>query len=769
MFDYYQKALVKFRWPIIIFTIILVGILGSGARFLKFTADYRIFFNEDDIYLQTLNTLHNTYTKDDIVLFVITPKDGNVFSRENLAAVQQLTDQAWEIPHVQRVDSLKNFQHTYANGDELIVHDLYDDAESLTDQELEKIKQVALNDTLLRNRLVSANGRVTGVNLTVQLPGLDDQTEVPEVALPARKLAKAIMKSYPDLDIRLTGGLMMSNAFPEASLHDIKSLIPAMFAVVFITLAILFRSASATLCALLVILFSIIATMGTAGWLGFKLSPPSAATPNIILTVAVADCVHVLVSFLHEMRSGWISRASWKEQRIQATKASLAINTTPIFITSLTTALGFLSLNFSDSPPFHDLGNIVAIGVVYAYLFSIIFLPALMMIMPVKIRPYKTKGRQSMEIFSRFVINNRNTLLIVMTVFVFAMVSFLPKNELNDDTVKYFSADNTFRVDTEYAANRLTGIYAIEYSLPASNQGGINDPEYLATLENFSEWYRDQPETLHVNSISDILKRLNKNMHSDDAQWYKLPDSRELAAQYLLLYEMSLPEGLDLNDRINVNKSASRLTVAIKMLSSNEILDLEKRADEWLRQNAPDYMQKTRATGVNIIFSHIGKNNIAGMLKGTALALVLISVILIFALKSIPLGIISLLPNLIPATMAFGLWGLINGQINLGISVVASLTLGIVVDDTVHFLSKYSHARRNLALGNEASVNYAFSHVGTALWITSFVLVCGFSMLTLSDFELNAQLGLLTAITIVFALLADFLFLPPILLLFKRK
>ena len=769
MFDYYQKALVQFRWPIIIFTIILVGILGSGARFLKFTADYRIFFNEDDIYLQTLNTLHNTYTKDDIVLFVITPKDGNVFSRENLAAIQQLTDQAWEIPHVQRVDSLKNFQHTYANGDELIVHDLYDDAESLTDQELEEIKQVALNDTLLRNRLVSANGRVTGVNLTVQLPGLDDQTEVPEVALPARKLAKAIMKSYPDLDIRLTGGLMMSNAFPEASLHDIKSLIPAMFAVVFITLAILFRSASATLCALLVILFSIIATMGTAGWLGFKLSPPSAATPNIILTVAVADCVHVLVSFLHEMRSGWISRASWKEQRIQATKASLSINTTPIFITSLTTALGFLSLNFSDSPPFHDLGNIVAIGVVYAYLFSIIFLPALMMIMPVKIRPYKTKGRQSMEIFSRFVINNRNTLLIVMTVFVFAMVSFLPKNELNDDTVKYFSADNTFRVDTEYAANRLTGIYAIEYSLPASNQGGINDPEYLATLENFSEWYRDQPETLHVNSISDILKRLNKNMHSDDAQWYKLPDSRELAAQYLLLYEMSLPEGLDLNDRINVNKSASRLTVAIKMLSSNEILDLEKRADEWLRQNAPDYMQKTRATGVNIIFSHIGKNNIAGMLKGTALALVLISVILIFALKSIPLGIISLLPNLIPATMAFGLWGLINGQINLGISVVASLTLGIVVDDTVHFLSKYSHARRNLALGNEASVNYAFSHVGTALWITSFVLVCGFSMLTLSDFELNAQLGLLTAITIVFALLADFLFLPPILLLFKRK
>ena len=759
----------QFRWPIVILTVILVGILGSGARFLKFTTDYRIFFNKDDIYLQTLNALHDTYTKDDIVLFVITPKDGDVFSRENLAAIQRLTDEAWELPHVQRVDSLKNFQYTYADGDELIVRDLYDDAESLSDQALEEIKQVALSDTLLRNRLVSSNGSVTGVNVTVQLPGLDDQTEVPEVAQPARGLAQAIMESYPDLDIRLTGGLMMSNAFPEASKHDIETLIPAMFGVVFVTLAMLFRSTSATLCALLVILFTIIATMGTAGWLGFKLSPPSAATPNIILTVAVADCVHVLVSFLHEMRSGWISRASWKEQRLQATKASLAINSTPIFITSLTTGLGFLSLNFSDSPPFHDLGNIVAIGVAYAYLFSILFLPALMMIMPVKIRPYKTKGRQSMEKFSRFVIDNRYMLLVCMTAFVVGMVSFLPKNELNDDTVKYFSPNNTFRVDTEYAANQLTGIYVMEYSLPANAPGGINDPEYMETLENFSEWYQTQPEILHVYSITDILKRLNKNMHSDDARWYKLPDSRELAAQYLLLYEMSLPEGLDLNDRINVDKSATRFTATIKMLSSNEILDLEQRAEEWLQKNAPNYMQKTRATGPNVIFSHIGKNNIAGMLKGTALALVLISIILIFALKSLPLGIISLLPNLIPATMAFGLWGLINGQINLGISVVASLTLGIVVDDTVHFLSKYSHARRKLGLGNEASVNYAFSHVGTALWITSFVLVCGFSMLTLSDFELNAQLGLLTAITIVFALLADFLFLPPLLLLSKRK
>ena len=257
-------------------------------------------------------------------------------------------------------------------------------------------------------------------------------------------------------------------------------------------------------------------------------------------------------------------------------------------------------------------------------------------------------------------------------------------------------------------------------------------------------------------------------MHDDDQDWFKVPDSQELAAQYMLLYEMSLPEGLDLNDRINVDKSASRLTATIKSLSSSEMLALQKRADDWLKQNAPKFMW-TDATSPNLIFAHIGESNIESMLKGTAIALVLISFVLIIALKSIKLGLLSLIPNLVPAAMAFGLWGLIDGQINLAVSVVASLTLGIVVDDTVHFLSKFQYALKELNKTRVEAVEYAFVHVGTALWITSIVLIAGFLILTLSDFQLNAKLGLLTAITISFALIADFLFLPPLLMLFKDK
>jgi predicted RND superfamily exporter protein len=271
-----------------------------------------------------------------------------------------------------------------------------------------------------------------------------------------------------------------------------------------------------------------------------------------------------------------------------------------------------------------------------------------------------------------------------------------------------------------------------------------------------------------VNSISDTMKRLNKNMHGDDPEWYRIPQERNLAAQYLLLYEMSLPYGLDLNNQINIDKSATRFTVSLKTISTNQLLELEQRAQKWLNQNAPAIKQ-AQGSGSSVMFSHIGKRNIKTMLVGTTLALVMISMILIVALRSFKIGFISLLPNLAPAAMGFGLWGLLVGEVGLSLSVVAGMTLGIVVDDTVHFLSKYLRARREDHLSAPEAVRYAFTTVGMALLTTSIVLVVGFLVLSQSSFQLNSGMGTLTAIVIAFALMADFLFLPPLLMKLEEK
>jgi predicted RND superfamily exporter protein len=504
---------------------------------------------------------------------------------------------------------------------------------------------------------------------------------------------------------------------------------------------------------------SILAAMGTAGWLGIKLTPPSASAPLMILTLAVADCVHFLTNFVHGMRDG--------ESKHEAIIESLRINFFPIFLTSLTTVIGFLSLNFSDAPPFRDLGNITAMGVTYAFIFSVAFLPALMAVLPVRIKPGQQASQTSMIRLAEFVIQNRKALLLGVGSLAIVITAMVPRNELNDVFVEYFDESIEFRTHTDMVADNLTGMYFIDYSMPAADSGGVSDPDFLRTIQSFADWIRVQPEVLHVNTITDTFKRLNRNMHADEKDWYRLPEERELAAQYLLLYEMSLPYGLDLNNQINIDKSATRLSVTLKTISSNEVLELEQRAQQWFADNAPELTVK--GASPTIMFANIGKRNIESMLVGTSVALVLISFVLIFALRSLKLGMISLVPNLLPAGVAFGLWAIFVGEVGLALSVVAAMSLGIVVDDSVHFLSKFVRARREKGLDVRDAVRYAFSTVGVALVVTTLVLFAGFMVLAQSAFELNASMGLLTGVTIVIALLLDFFLLPPILIAVEEK
>ncbi|MBT3024451.1 MAG: MMPL family transporter [Candidatus Thiodiazotropha sp. (ex Lucina aurantia)] len=744
---------------LVIFLAIAISLLmGSGIQHLAFSNDYRMFFSEENPQLKAFEQLQNTYTKNDNVLFVIAPRDGKVFTRETLSAVAELTKESWQIPYSLRVDSITNFQHTHAEGDDLIVEDLVLNPHSLSDEELAEKQRIATSDPLLVNRLISPSAHTTGVNVTVQLPG-KKLTEVPEVANRAREMAKNIEAAYPNIDIHLTGMVMMNNAFPSASQDDMTSLYPIMFAAVILVLVVMLRSIPGTLSTVIIIILMIIATMGLTGWLGIKMSPPTTTVPIVIMTLAIADCVHILVNFLHFMRDG--------QNKYEAMMESLRINLQPIFLTTLTTAIGFLSLNFSEAPPFRDLGNMAAMGVVLAFFLSITFLPAMMMLLPVKALSGDTLGSIAMVRFSDFVVRYKKQLLWGMGMVVLLLISQIPNNRLDDQFVKYFDETITFRQATDYTTENLTGIYLIEYSLESGETGGISDPQFLQRVEEFANWYRQQPHVLHVNSITDIMKRLNRNMHADNDDWYRLPDQRDLSAQYLLLYEFSLPFGLDLNNQINVKKSATRFTVTMESISTTQLLEIEERAQAWLQENAPG--MRIDGASPTIMFAHIGNRNIISMLKGTTLALVMISVILIFALRSLRVGGLSLIPNLVPMGMAFGLWGIFVGEVGLALSVVTGMTLGIVVDDTVHFLSKYLRARREKDMDRENAVRYAFSTVGTALWVTTLVLMVGFGILAFSHFQLNAGMGLLTAITLGLALIADFLFLPPLLIYFGGK
>lgn len=754
------RWVLRHRWLIIIATLLVVLFAAKSATGLNFTSNYRTFFSEENPELLAFDALENTFTKNDNVIIILEPDNGNVFTRETLAVVEELTEAAWQIPYSNRVDSITNFQYTEAKGDELIVRDLVKNAESLDQSELESIRDIAINEPLLVNNLISDDARITAVNITVQLPGIDEATENPEVVKAARQLAAKIEKQHPHIKTYLSGFVLLNNAFTEESKRDVAKLVPVSFTLMLLLIGILIGSFMSTIGTLLVIAFSIVIALGIGAAFGLPITPPTATSPTIILTVAIANCVHILVSFLHAIRQGM--------ERNDALIESLRLNLQPVSLASITTAIGFSMMMFSDVPPFRHLGLLVASGVLASLVMSITFLPALMSFMPIRTRRVREDKPIMMIFLGEFVVKHRSALLWIMSSVVIVLLLALPRNELNDVFVHYFEEDVQFRADSDFMTENLTGVYTIEYMLDSGESGGISKPGFLADTAKFANWLREQPEVLHVNTITDILKRLNKNMHADDQSMYKLPKERDLAAQYLLLYEMSLPYGLDLNNQINVDKSSIRISAKLITLSTNEILDMEHRANNWLEANAP-HIKQGLGTGPTMMFAHIGERNIKSMLLGTTFALILISILLVFAFRSVKIGLLSLIPNLVPAAMGFGLWGIFVGEIGLSLSIVTSMTLGIVIDDTVHFMSKYLRARREIHLSPPDAVRYAFTSVGRALLITSIVLVAGFLVLATSSFELNSGMGLLAAVVISLALVADFLLLPALLMKIEEK
>jgi predicted RND superfamily exporter protein len=756
----FSGFVIRWRWLFVLAMPLVALILAGGMRLLEPTTDYRIYFSQENPQLKAFEALENTYTQDDNVLFLLVPAAGEpLFSKRVMQAVQELTERAWQIPYSIRVDSLTNFQHTEARGDELFVGELVEDAGTLSEAALARVQTVALNEPALIGRLIPESADVTAVNVTIQFPRLDEGSEVPEVVAAVREIAAHIEDVYEGMDVRLSGIVMLNHAFSESAAKDMQSLVPVSILVMLIALGGLLGSLSAVFVTIFVIFLSVIAGLGAGGYLGYPVTPPSASAPTIILTVAIASSVHVILSFFSEMGRGQDRRAAAAE--------SLRINFQPVFLTGLTTAIGFLSLNFASAPPFRHLGTMVAVGVAVSVLLALTFLPALLSAIPMKPKPQLDRGRRSMERLGRFVCEHRRPLLWGGAAIAVLLIGFLPRNELDDAFVRYFDQSVEFRQDADFVDQRLGGLYRIDYSLDSGEPEGINDPRFQASVDDLVSWLRDQPDVVHVNAITDTLRRLNKNMHGDDDAHYRLPASRELSAQYLLLYEMSLPYGLDLNNQIDVGKSATRISATVRAKSTQEILALEQRISDWLEENAPDLLAIGSSPAV--MFAHIGERNVRSMLWGTTFALLLISLVLVIAFRSIKVGLISMIPNLLPAALGFGLWGLLVGEVGVALSVVTGMTLGIVVDDTVHFLSKYLRARRELGLEPAAAVVASFSTVGMALLVTTLVLVAGFLVLTLSSFYPNAGMGLLSAIVLGFALLADFFLLPPLLTTLEEK
>ena len=753
-FAFFDLVVGRYLWTTAVMFLVIAVLAAGAQQLITVNVSIRNHFNENDPYLVELERFEETYAVSDSVLVIVAPPNDTVFTREAFVAIDQLTEALWRAPNSVRVDSITNYLHTEGTADGLIVAQLVDDAALLDEARIDRIREIALTSQETAGRFVSRDGRLAGLIVSLEIPELDRAQTRIEVVDALYGIVNEQRAANPDIDYHIYGELLLNRAVRDALNEDMSTLAPIAFAMMTLAAILLLRSVWSVLGVFAILIAVVASSFGLAGWFGLRFYAESGAALFILMAIATAHSVHLIQGMTDAMLRGM--------ERTAAITYSLQTNVRPIFLTSITTMIGFLSLNFSEMPPFRVMGNIVAFGAVCAFVYSVTLLPALLVLMPIRVSAKQKNGAQFARLLGHFVISNRTVLLWAFVILSLVGLIGISRIDLDDNNnAKLLDQSYELRRSRDFISQNFSGLDTFEYSLSSGRDGGITEIAYLNQVDSFAQWLREQPEVSHVTSIADIMKRINQNLHSDAIGSYALPTNSDLAAQYLLLYELSLPVGRDLNNLIDFERSATRMTVVIGELSVQRQIELDERASAWLRENAPE--MGTGATGVTIVGAYSVMRNIVNMLLGTFIAMSIVSLLLIFAFKSLRFGFLSLIPNFFPAIIAMGIWGYAVGTVTIAASIVTAIAFAIVVDDTIHILSKYLKSRAEGRSPSEAIVP-TFKLVGRPLLSTTLIFALAFFVFGASALSTNETLGVLVGMTVTIALVADFLLFPPLLL-----
>ncbi|MDZ4369503.1 MAG: MMPL family transporter [Afipia sp.] len=732
-------------------------VAAAGITQFAISSDTRVFFAPDGAGIKTLREFDARYGQNNNVLLVVWAGGRKVTEPDVLAAIGDLVERAWQLPHSTRVDALTNFPHVSADDDSFTVADLVPEPSRVTMAEAREIERTALDDPMVKNRLLAEDGRAAGVLVNFNLPS-EASVEVRAIIAATRALVAAFEAGHPGIEVKITGNVVLMGTFSEAAMNDAMVLIPISLVVTAIVMFVFVRAVLPSIAILSLLGLSSATAMGIAGWYGWEINTATVACPIIIMTVNMAAAVRIVTTALSALGRG-LSKS-------EAIAEAVRMNLWPVTLTNATTMIGFLAMNLADAPPLRQQGNIVAIGIAVAYCFTFTWLPAVLVLMP--LRPAVQRSEAVMISLGHFVNRYYKQLFFLCSVIVVSSAFWIGNIRLDDDFARYFDWRFDYRQASDFAEDRLTGLNIVEFDVGAGEEGGVYDPAYQRHLADFESWLRTQDGVVSVIAIPDITRRVHEAMNGGaTGDPGEIPDDRDLIAQYFLLYELSLPYGASLNDQINVGRSSSRVTVILRHKTSSEIRALNAAATSWLSANAPPAMHSA-GTGINLLFAELSGINIRSMMLSTAVSVLLIAVIVGLALRSAFLGFLSIFLNMLPSLVGFGLWGLLYQDIGLAASVVTAMTIGLVVDDTIYFLLMYRQARAR-GLDPEQSINYVFATVGVAMLVITASLTLGFGTLVFSGFEVNRSLGAMTAIVIMSNLFIDWLMLPPVMRIIENS
>ena len=754
--EQFGKILINHRIKVILSTLIVIFAITFGMRFLETPSGYRGFVEEDFKYYQDVLDLEEKYGNIDVLTYVIKPNNGNIFQRNVLNLIHELTEISWQTPYSSRVSSITNHQYTTVDGDDISITDFVDDIDSMDQNKIKDLYNFAVAEDAVVNFVMSESGNVGLVNINLEMPEDINFKEPIEFAW---KQKDYFENKYNDIYVGVAGSAQFSDNFQSTSESDATKMYPSFLILIIILTYILLRSVVASIISLTVILLSILPSLGAAGWLGFEVQPPLITAPIIILTISLTHAIHMLSIALTNMAEGMTKNDAIIE--------SLKINFSPIFLTSFTTAVGIAGINFGDIPAYSEMANTVVIGAAIGFILSVTLLPSMFSLLPITARKRKSYVLHMLKNLAELIYKFKNRFILIVSALCVAIFSLIPSLTFDDFFGSYFDRVPAWLevknvVDPEFGSS-----FYIFSDIKTNETDGITDPEYLKKLDEFESWLITQDEVSDVSTISDVIKTLHKNMNGGFDEYYKIPDDKALIAQYLLLYEFSVPYGMDLKNQMTADKSDSRMLIRSNNNTSMEAVAFKKRVDQWLDENISPY-NTNGVAGIPIMMPHLFVENTRGLVIGLLISFSFIILVVGSALRSVRYGIISVVPNIIPFIVGFGLLALVADMVTAAHQFAVLISIGLVVDATIHFLSKYKKALA-MDLTPKDAIQYCFRYVGYPIIVASVCLFSGFLFLTQSMFYYNFIIGGMCALIIMIALLIDLLLLPALLLVFGKK
>ena len=756
----FAKLLIKYRYLSIGLVLIAVCLLATGLTKLTFNPDLETYFPEGHPAVIRYNEIDDMFIPTDNLIIAVHSNEGTLFNGDSLKVIEELTKKSWTIPYSVRVDSLTNYSYVKSVNDDLIVEPFIEEAEKKSIEFFEKRENLVAGEDIIYKSLISEDKKTSVVSIIVDPPGPNKEDQNSELINYILGFIEPIKESNENLDIRLLGNPYLDYISPRIVKAEMPVVMPLMLLLIFFIVFLMIRSYVAVLATFVVILMSLIATFGSIGILDNPLNQMVTTIPILIITLALADCIHLFSIYFQNRVKGISSKESMEK--------SLEMNIQPLFLTTISTCIGFLCLNFIEVAPLRDFGNAVAIGIGFAFIFTIFFIAPIVSFFEVKTASKVTKQTRFSTSVGSFILKNGNKLIFSITSISFLILLCIPMNELDENpTQMYAEGFTSFSSDTLWLDEKLSVTFPVNF-LATNEEGQVSDPDFLKILDKFSVWLEEREQVNHVTSLANNMKNLNKSMHGDDPEWKKIPENADLSAQYLFFYEMSLPMGLDLNSSISQDRKSTKISATLKDMSANEFKEFNNEVLGYLQQNNLENMI-SEPSSFRVIFTYMVEAIVNSLLYGLFIGILLITLIIGLFFRSYLLPALSIFPNILPIGMGFGLWGLFVGDVGFMVAVGMGSTLGVIVDFTVHFLSKYELARKEFKKSVEESVIYSFETVGFALIIMTVVLALGFSVLNLVTFIPIQDFAKFSVICFIGGLIINFLFLPNLLMKFDKR